>query len=41
MREQQDAETDLTQDDRIDGELGLIVPKPLDNLLVRGGLGRH
>ena len=39
-RKQQDAETDLTQDDRIDGELGLIVAKPLDNTLVRGGLGR-
>jgi hypothetical protein len=38
--EQQDAETDLTQDDRVDGELGLIVPKPIDNALVRGRLGR-
>jgi hypothetical protein len=38
--EQQDAESDLTQDDRVDGELGLITPKPIDNTLVRGGLGR-
>jgi hypothetical protein len=28
------------QDDRVDGELWLIVPKPIDNALVRGGLGR-
>jgi hypothetical protein len=39
-REQQDAEPDLPQDDRVDGQLGLIAPKPLDNALVWGGLGR-
>src|ERR1700683_189066 len=38
--EQQDAETDLTQDYRVDGKLGLILLKPIDNTLVRGGLGR-
>ena len=38
--EQQNAETDLTQDDWVEGELGLIAPKPIDNALVRGGLGR-
>jgi hypothetical protein len=39
-REQQDAETDLTHDDRIDSDFGLVVPKPLDNTLVWSGLGR-
>lgn len=40
MWEQQDAETDLAKDHRVNGELGLIAPKPIDNTLVRGGLGR-
>src|SRR5665213_2387334 len=39
-REQQDAETDLPQDDRIDSQVRLIVPEPLDNTLVWGRLGR-
>lgn len=38
--EQQDAETNLTQDDWIDSQFGLIAPKPLDDTLVRGRLGR-
>jgi hypothetical protein len=38
--EQQNAETNLTQDDRVDGKLGLVAPKPIDNTLLRGGLGR-
>jgi hypothetical protein len=38
--EQQDAEANLTQDDRIDGQLGLITPEPLDDALVGGRLGR-
>jgi hypothetical protein len=35
---EQDAEADLTQDDRVDRELGLIVSKPIDDALVREGL---
>lgn len=38
--EQQNAEPNLAQNDRVDGELGLIAPKPIDNTLVRSGLGR-
>lgn len=38
--QQQNAETNLTQNDWVDGELGLMVPKPVDNPRVGGGLGR-
>jgi hypothetical protein len=39
-REQKNAETNLTEDDWVDGKLGLIMLKPIDNTLVRGGLSR-
>ncbi len=38
--EQQDTEANLTEDDRVHGELRLIVPEPIDDTLVGGGLGR-
>ena len=34
------AESHLTGDDRIDGNLALVAPKPLDDPGVRGRLGR-
>ena len=39
-REQQNAESDLTQNDRIDGDLRLVAPQPVDYARIRGGLGR-
>jgi hypothetical protein len=38
--EQQNAETDLAQNDRIDGKLGLMEPKPLGHTPIRLWLGR-
>ena len=39
-REEQDAEANLAEDDRIDGDRALVAVQPLDNPRVRIGLGR-